>query len=81
MTTKQHVTCQNSYRHIAQAEVKGKVQHIIDNFAARRIRNFETAKYVLDKVTSSNKKTVVSGLTAYDKVMAKYEHAAPVGKP
>ena len=61
--------------------MKAKVQSIISKFADRRIRNFETAKNVLDKLTSSNKKTVSSGLTAYDKVMVKYENAAPAGKP
>ena len=81
MTKKQNLTFLNSYLHIAKPEVKAKVQKIIDYFAARRIRNFETAKNVLDKLTSSNKKTVNSGLTAYDKVMVKYENAAPVGKP
>ena len=63
MTNQQNLTFLNSYLHIAKSEVKGKVQQIIDNFAARRIRNFETAKNVLDKLTSGNKKTVNSGLT------------------
>ena len=81
MTKKQNLTFLNSYLHIAKSEVKAKVQTIIDKFASRHIRNFETAKNVLDKLTSGNKKTVNSGLTAYDKVMVKYENAAPVGKP
>jgi len=81
MTKKQNLTFLNSYLQIAKSEVKAKVQKVIDNFAARRIRNFETAKNVLDNITSSNKKTVNAGMTAYDKVMAKYENAAPVGKP
>ena len=36
--------------------MKAKVQQIIDNSAARHIRNFETAKNVLDKLTSGKKK-------------------------
>ena len=55
MTKKQNLTFLNSYLHIAKPEVRAKVQKIIDNFAARRIRNFETAKHVLDKLTSGNK--------------------------
>jgi len=44
MTKKQNLTFRNAYLHIAKSEVKAKVQKVIDNFAARRIRNFETAK-------------------------------------
>ena len=80
-TKQQNLTFPNAYLHIAKSDVKAKAQKVIHNFAARRIRNFETAKNVLDKLTSGKKETVNSGLTAYDKVMVKYENAAPVGKP
>ena len=61
--------------------MRPRVAKVIQLYQDRLIRNFETAKNVLDKLTSSNKNTVKSGLTAYDKTMVKYEHAAPVGKP
>ena len=57
MTKKQNLTFINSYLHIAKSEVKAKVQKTIDIFADRRIRNFETARNVLDKLTSGNKQT------------------------
>ena len=81
MTKKQNLTFLKSYLHIAKPAVVAQVQKIIDNFQDRHIRNFETAKNVLDKLTSSNKNTARSGLMAYDKVMLKYENAVPVGKP
>ena len=56
MTKKQNLTFLNSYLHIAKSDVKAKVQKIIDQFASRHIRNFETAKNVLDKLTSGNKR-------------------------
>jgi ribosomal protein S17E len=81
MTVKQNLTFLKSYSSIAKTDVRPKVAKVIQLYQDRLIRNFETAKNVLDKLTSSNKNTVKSGLSAYDKTMVKYEHSAPVGKP
>lgn len=81
MTNKQNLTFLKSYSTIAKSDVRPKVSKVIQLYQDRLIRNFETAKNVLDKLTSSNKNTVKSGLSAYDKTMVKYENSVPVGKP
>ena len=81
MSKNQNLRFLQSYVNLAKADVKPKVVKVNQFFQDRLIRNFETAKNILDKLISSHKSTVKSGIAMYDKAMVKYEHAVPVGKP
>ena len=81
MSKNQNLRFLQSYVNLAKADVKPKVIKVNQLFKDRLIRNFETAKTILETLVSSHKSTVKSGLTMYDKALVKYENAAPVGKP
>ena len=81
MTKTDNLKFLKSYSSIAKPEVQPKLDKLFQLFAERRMRNFETAKSIADKLVSSHKATVKSGISMFDKALVKYENSEPVGKP